>query len=616
MKSFRIVLNYARGFGFYSFLNIVFNILSAIFNLLTLLLFIPFLKLLFQDNVKPVVPVKPILDTSEGWLDGYKDYIGSYSNYLMDDYLFSNGKGNGLLYFCLFILVLFFLKNLTRYMAMYYLAVIRNGVVMNLRKQLYGKLISLPVGYFTNERKGDLISRLTNDVTEIEVSVMSSLELIFREPFTITIFLLSMLVISPSLTLFSLILMPISALIIGRVGKSLKRTSAKGQSKMGEVVAGIDEMIGGLRILKAFNAEEQSKKNFDKTNSEYNNISIRMFRKRDLSGPMSEFLGSAVLITLVWFGGNLILGGNADDLNGEAFIGFIIVFSQLIRPVQGIATAHSNINKGLAAKDRVDEILNTHNAIMEQKDALPVTDFNSEIRFENVTFKYETEDVLKNISFTIPKGKTVALVGQSGSGKSTIADLVPRFYDTTSGDVLLDGVSLKKLKAKDIRSFMGIVSQESILFNDTIAGNIALGDPNPDFKRVEEAAKIANAHEFISNLENGYLQNIGERGMKLSGGQRQRVCIARAVYKNPPILILDEATSALDTESEKLVQDSLSSLMKNRTTLVVAHRLSTIQHADEILVLQKGEIVERGNHTDLYAANGVYRKLCDMQSFV
>lgn len=616
MKSFRIVLNYARGFGFYSFLNIVFNILSAIFNLITLLLFIPFLKLLFQDSDKVVIPVKPILDTSSGWLDGYKNYIGSYSNYLMDDYLFSAGKGNGLLYFCIFILVLFFLKNLTRYMAMYYLAVIRNGVVMNLRKQLYGKLIGLPVGYFTNERKGDLISRLTNDVTEIEVSVMSSLELIFREPFTIIIFLLSMLVISPSLTLFSLILMPISALIIGRVGKSLKRTSAKGQSKMGEVVAGIDEMIGGLRILKAFNAEEQSKRNFEKTNSEYNKISIRMFRKRDLSGPMSEFLGSAVLITLVWFGGNLILGGNADDLNGESFIGFIIVFSQLIRPVQGIATAHSNINKGLAAKDRVDEILNTHNAIMEQKDALPVTEFNSEIRFENVTFRYETEDVLKNVSFNIPKGKTVALVGQSGSGKSTIADLVPRFYDTTSGDVLLDGVSLKKLKAKDIRSFMGIVSQESILFNDTIAGNIALGDPNPDLKRVEEAAKIANAHEFISNLENGYLQNIGERGMKLSGGQRQRVCIARAVYKNPPILILDEATSALDTESEKLVQDSLSSLMKNRTTLVVAHRLSTIQHADEILVLQKGEIVERGNHTDLYAANGVYRKLCDMQSFV
>ncbi len=616
MKSFRIVLNYARGFGLYSFLNIVFNILSAIFNLVTLLLFIPFLKLLFQDIDKAVIPVKPILDTSSGWLDGYKNYIGSYSNYLMDDYLFSNGKGNGLLYFCLCILVLFFLKNLTRYMAMYYLAIIRNGVVMNLRKQLYDKLIGLPVGYFTNERKGDLISRLTNDVTEIEVSVMSSLELIFREPFTILIFLMSMLVISPSLTLFSLILMPISALIIGRVGRSLKRTSAKGQSKMGEVVASIDEMIGGLRILKAFNAEEQSKKNFDKTNSEYNKISVRMFRKRDLAGPMSEFLGSAVLITLVWFGGNLILGGDTNELNGESFIGFVIVFSQLIRPVQGIATAHSNINKGLAAKDRVDEILNTHNAIMEQKDALPVTEFKSEIRFENVTFRYETEDVLKNISFTIPKGKTVALVGQSGSGKSTIADLVPRFYDTTSGDVLLDGVSLKKLKAKDIRSFMGIVSQESILFNDTIAGNIALGDPKPDMKRVEEAAKIANAHEFIANLENGYLHNIGERGMKLSGGQRQRLCIARAVYKNPPVLILDEATSALDTESEKLVQDSLSQLMKNRTTLVVAHRLSTIQHADEILVLQKGEIVERGNHTDLYIANGVYRKLCDMQSFV
>lgn len=501
-------------------------------------------------------------------------------------------------------------------MAMYYLAIIRNGVVMNLRKQLYDKLISLPVGYFTNERKGDLISRLTNDVTEIEVSVMSSLELIFREPFTITIFLISMVVISPSLTLFSLVLMPVSALIISRVGKSLKRTSAKGQAKMGEVVSAIDEMIGGLRILKGFNAEEQSKKNFDKVNSEYNKISVRMFRKRDLSGPMSEFLGSAVMITLVWFGGRLILGGDADGLSGESFIGFVIVFSQLIRPVQGIATAHSNINKGLAAKDRVDEILHTHNAILEQKDALPVAEFKTEIKFDRVTFRYETENVLKNISFSIPKGKTIALVGQSGSGKSTIADLVPRFYDTTEGEVLLDGVSLKKLKAKDIRALLGIVSQESILFNDSVAANIALGDPHPDLKRVEEAAKIANAHEFISKLEKGYHQNIGERGMKLSGGQRQRLCIARAVYKNPPVLILDEATSALDTESEKLVQDSLNQLMKNRTTLVIAHRLSTIQHADEIIVLQKGEIAERGNHTDLYAANGVYRKLCDMQSFV
>jgi subfamily B ATP-binding cassette protein MsbA len=617
MKSFRIVLNYARGFGWYSFLNIVFNILSAIFNLVTLLLFIPFLKLIFRDeNAEIIAPVKPVLDTSDGVLNGYKSYIASYSDYAMNDYLFSAGKTNGLLYFCLFILALFFLKNLTRYLAMYYLAIIRNGVVMNLRKQLYEKLISLPVGYFTNERKGDLISRLTNDVTEIEVSVMSSLELIFREPFTITIFLISMVVISPGLTLFSLILMPVSALIISRVGRSLKRTSAKGQAKMGEVVSAIDEMIGGLRILKAFNAEDQSKNSFDKVNSEYNKISIRMFRKRDLSGPMSEFLGSAVMITLVWFGGKLIIGGDTNDLSGESFIGFVIVFSQLIRPVQGIATAHSNINKGLAAKDRVDEVLHTHNAILEQKDALPVTDFKSEIKFENVTFRYETENVLKNITFSIPKGKTIALVGQSGSGKSTIADLVPRFYDTTDGDVLLDGISLKKLKAKDIRALLGIVSQESILFNDTVAANIALGDSKPDLKRVEEAAKIANAHEFISNLENGYHQNIGERGMKLSGGQRQRLCIARAVYKNPPVLILDEATSALDTESEKLVQDSLNQLMKNRTTLVIAHRLSTIQHADEIIVLQKGEIAERGNHADLYAANGVYRKLCDMQSFV
>lgn len=385
---------------------------------------------------------------------------------------------------------------------------------------------------------------------------------------------------------------------------------------MGEVVSTIDEMIGGLRILKAFNAEEQSKKHFEKVNNEYNTIAVKMFRKRDLASPLSEFLGSMVMVTLVWFGGNLILEGTDAEMNGESFIGFVIVFSQLIRPIQGIASAHSNINKGLAAKERIDEILNTHNAILEQKDAQPVSEFNSEIKFEKVSFRYETEDVLKNISFTIPKGKTIALVGQSGSGKSTIADLVPRFYDVTGGEILFDGTALKKLKAKDIRSFMGIVSQESILFNESVAFNIALGDSNPDLKRVEEAAKIANAHEFISKLENGYLQNIGDRGLKLSGGQRQRLSIARAVYKNPPILILDEATSALDTESEKLVQDALNQLMKNRTTLVIAHRLSTIQHADEILVMQNGEIAERGNHTDLYAANGVYRKLCDLQTFV
>ncbi len=617
MKSFSIVLNYAKGFGFYSFLNIVFNILSAIFNLFTLLLFIPFLKLLFRDETVALVqPVQPIFDSSQGTLEGYKNYLVSYADFLMNDFLYSAGKSNGLLYFCLLILALFFLKNLTRYFAMYYLAVIRNGVVTRLRKQLYDKLLSLPIGYFTNERKGDLISRLTNDVTEIEVSVMSSLELIFREPFTITIFLFSMIVISPSLTLISLLLMPVSALVIGRVGKSLKRTSKKGQSKMGEVVAAIDEMIGGLRILKGFNAEEQSKNNFNKTNTEYNQIGIRMFRKRDLASPMSEFLGSMVMIVMVYFGGSLILQGDGNALSGEAFIGFIIVFSQLIRPVQGIATAHSNINKGLAAKERIDEILQANNPIIEQKDAREITEFKESIEFKNVGFAYESEPVLKNISFTIPKGKTVALVGQSGSGKSTIADLIPRFYDVTEGEIWMDGQPLQKLKAFAIRAQLGIVSQESILFNDTVARNIALGDNQPDLKRVEEAAKVANAYEFIEKLEHGLQTNIGDRGMKLSGGQRQRLCIARAVYKNPPILILDEATSALDTESEKLVQEALTQLMKNRTSLVIAHRLSTIQHADEILVLQQGEIVERGKHQELYNKNGVYRKLCDMQSFV
>lgn len=614
MKNFLLALRYAREYKFYSWLNIFFNILSAVFNIAILLLFIPFLKLIFNDGQTIAVPVKPVLDTSLGWLDGYKNYCSSYFEYVMNSFVSSSGAEGALIFICFLILFLFLLKNITRYFAMYYLAVVRNNVMRDLRDKLFSKFIALPLGYYTEERKGDLITRFASDVYEVEVSVMSTLELIFREPFTILISLLLMTAISPELTLFSLILLPISALIIGRVGRGLKRTSAKGQQKLGDVVSQVEEAISGLRIIKGFTAEQHVKNRFSKHNEWYNKLSIRLYRKRDLASPLSEFLGSAVLIALVWFGGKLILNKDSH-LTGQEFIGFVIVFSQLLRPIQGIATAYSNINKGIASSNRIDEVLNASERIEEKQDAEHIEEFKNEVTLKNVDFSYREAVVLKNINFTLKKGKTIALVGPSGSGKSTIADLLPRFYDVIQGEVILDGMNIKNYKLKSLRKLMGIVSQESILFNDTIAYNIALGDERPDMKRVEEAAKIANAHEFISKMERGYSSNIGDRGSKLSGGQRQRLAIARAVYKNPPILILDEATSALDTESEKLVQEALNHLMQNRTTLVIAHRLSTIQHADEILVLQNGEIVERGNHEQLNNTNGLYRKLCDMQSF-
>ncbi len=615
MKSFFIALRYAAEYRFYASLNILFNILSALFNLFTLLLFIPFLRLIFREGEVQMTGA-PVWDTSEGWLHGVKTYASAYTDYQMLTWISESGKAGALLHICLVILVLFFLKNLTRYLAMYYLAVIRNGVVRSLRRNMFVKLVALPLGYYTEERKGDLLSRITNDVYEVELSIMSTLELIFREPFTIFIFLISMIVISPSLTLISLLLLPLSALVIGRVGKSLKRTSVKGQARMGELVSAIEEAISGLRIVKAFTAEKAVQEKFDSLNEDYNRLSVRLYRKRDLASPLSEFLGSCVMIALVWIGGKMILSEEETGLNGEAFIGFIIVFSQLLRPIQGIASAYSNIHRGMASVARINEVLDASERIVEKPSAVAVNDFQEAIEFREVDFSYVAAPVLQQVSFRLEKGKTIALVGASGSGKSTIADLVPRFYDVKAGAILLDGVDIRDCRIRDLRSQMAMVSQESILFNDTVLHNIALGDPSPDEARVKEAAVIANAHEFIEKLPEGYHSSIGDRGSRLSGGQRQRLAIARAVYKNPPLLILDEATSALDTESERLVQEALNNLMKNRTTLVIAHRLSTIQHADEILVLQEGRIVERGTHQDLYARAGVYRRLCDMQSFV
>ncbi len=516
------------------------------------------------------------------------------------------------------VVVLFFLKNLFRYLAMFFVSPIRNGVVRDLRNKMYNKILWLPLTYFSDERKGDLISRMTSDVQEIEWSIMQSLEVVFREPITMILFLSTMVIMSPQLSLFVFILLPIAGLLIGQIGKSLRRTSAKSQAKMGVLLATIEETLSGLRIIKAFTAEKFFNEKFSKLNDEYRKLMIRLYRKRDLSAPMSEFLGAVVLVIVMYFGGQLVLGAE-QKLEPSVFIAFIAIFSQLIPPAKAFSEAYTNVQRGLSSVDRINKILDGEITITDKENALPVKSFSNSVEYKDVSFAYykgESGWALKNINLKIEKGKTIALVGQSGSGKTTLADLLPRFYDTAQGEILIDGKNIKDYKIKDLRGLMGIVSQESVLFNDTIFNNIAFGLNNIKEEDVIAAAKIANAHDFILQMPEGYQTNTGDRGSKMSGGQRQRISIARAILKNPPILILDEATSALDTESERLVQDAIIQLMKNRTTLVIAHRLSTIQHADEIIVMQKSEIIERGKHAELLAKNGVYKRLYDLQAFV
>jgi subfamily B ATP-binding cassette protein MsbA len=572
-----------------------------------MVMLIPFLKLIFNEQFT-VVP-RPEWNSVAG-LGGY---LEQYYNYQMSEFILSNGKTGALGFVCVTMAFTFLLKLITRYLAMYYLAVIRNGVVADLRQQLYTKMVILPLGFYSSERKGDMISRATGDVMDVEHSIMNSLELMFREPLAIILSLSVMFYMSVELTLFGLILIPVSGIVIGRISRSLKRTSAKGSAKMGELVSNLEETLGGLRIIKAFNAQKHVNGQFSNLNNEYRRLMIKAYRKRDLASPLNEFLGSMVLIALVWFGGRLIIEGTDSNLTGEEFIAYIIVFSQLLRPVQSIAGSMAHINKGMASLDRITNILEAEDTIPEKSEARPVGEFKDKIEYCNVIFSYGNEPVLKNINLTINKGKTVALVGESGGGKSTLADLLPRFYDTSGGGIYIDGQEIKDLKIQQLRGLFGIVAQESILFNDSVYNNIAFGMENITLTEVEAAARIANAHEFISQLPQGYHSNIGDRGGKLSGGQRQRISIARAVLRNPAILILDEATSALDTESEKLVQEALDHLMKGRTSIVIAHRLSTIQHADEIIVLQKGEIAERGTHRELWELNGIYRRLCNMQ---
>lgn len=597
-------------------LVIIFNFFFIIFNLLSLVLFVPFLKLIFasDSNLAELQQQKPDWAARENFFE----YCGDYYNYLMAEFVGESGAEKALLFICVSVLAAFFLKNLFRYAAVYYQSYLRMAVVRDLRRQLFEKSIYLPLSYYSEERKGNLLSRMTSDLNEIEIAVVFALQMIFREPLAIIIHLIILFYWSVELTMFSLILMPVSAFFISRIGKSLKRTSAKGQKQMGQLLSLIEEAIGGVRIIKAFTAEKSILRKFDKENDHHQKLLTRAFRKRELSSPLNEFLGAVVLIVIVWYGGNIILNKDLNAMmTGDEFIAFIIVFSQLLRPISGLASGFAQMSKGSASVDRINAVLDVDEAIKNPVNPIEKSTLDEKLELNQVSFSYvEGEPVLKDISFTLLKGKTIALVGESGSGKSTISDLIPRFHDVQSGAVKLDDTDVRAMRKEDVRKLISIVSQESILFNDSIRNNIAFGKPDASLEEVIEAAKVANAHEFIESFEAGYETNIGDRGNKLSGGQKQRISIARAILSNAPIMILDEATSALDTESEKLVQDALDKLMKNRTSLVIAHRLSTIRHADEIIVLRKGEIVEQGTHDDLIAANGYYKSLCEIQQVI
>lgn len=605
MEYFKKILRFAKPYRKYGFLNIFFNILYALFSALSFAALIPMLDVLFTPEKK--VLHKPVY-TSFGQL---KDYLQDYINYEVTAYS-GDDEMKGLVLVIGLVLVLFLLKNFFNYLAMYFITFLRNGVLKDIRNSMYQKIVSLPISFYSEKRKGDVIARITSDVLEIQHSFLSILELIVREPLTILFTILIMFGISTELTLFVFIFMPIAGMIISRIGKSLKKQSDRVQKEQGEFLSIVEETLGGLRVIKAFNSESRFYKTFTGSTSRFFHFSNQLLNRQNLASPTGEFLGILVIGVLLWFGGKMVLIDGT--LDASSFIAYMGLAYNILTPAKAISKASFGVKKGNAAAERVLEILETENPIAEKPDAISKENFETGITIKDISFKYEDEYVLKNFNLQVPKGQTVALVGQSGSGKSTIANLVTRFYDVNEGDIKIDGVDIKDFTKKSLRNLMGLVTQDSILFNDTVKNNIGLGKENASEEEIIEAAKIANAHDFIVELPNGYNTNIGDSGNKLSGGQKQRLSIARAVLKNPPIMILDEATSALDTESERLVQDALEKMMKNRTSIVIAHRLSTIQNADTIVVLQKGEIVEQGSHTELLAANGAYKKLVEMQS--
>ena len=535
-------------------------------------------------------------------------------NYFLSTIIQNEGKIQALWIISVFVVIAVLFKTGFFYLARFVMIRVRTGIIVDLRNAVYRKLLKLHMGFFTNERKGDIISRMTNDVNEVEFSIVQSIEILFKEPMTIIIYVAALIYLSPELSVFMLILLPLTGLIIGRVGKSLRKKSVVAQDKLGGLISIIEETLSGMRVIKVFNAQNRMNDKFISNNESYNRVITRIWRRRDLASPLSEFLGTLVVVIIMWYGGRMVLSGTSE-LTSQDFIGYLIVFSQIINPAKTFSNAYYNIQKGLASAERIDFIIQAEQKIKNPDDPKTFSDFNEKIEYRNVSFKYVDDFVLKNVNLTIPKGQTVALVGQSGSGKSTMVDLLPRLHDVNEGQILIDGLDVRSILTHDLREKMGIINQEPILFNDTIFNNIAFGIEGATQEQVVEAAKIANAHEFIEATPDGYDTVIGDRGSKLSGGQRQRISIARAILANPPILILDEATSALDTESERLVQEAITRVMKNRTSIIIAHRLSTIVHADVICVMQEGEIVEQGSHEQLLALNGVYKKLYDLQTF-
>ena len=615
MKDFlRILRRFVPPYKKFMVWNVIFNVLSAILNLFSFALIIPILNILFKisDETYNYTDWTFATFSFEAW-KATPELLKNNFFWFVSDMIETKGGSFTLIILGVFLIVSTFLKVGTMYMAFYTMIPIRTGVVRDIRNQINRKITELPLGFFSEERKGDIIARVSGDVNEIETSIMSSLDMLFKNPILILIYLIGMIAISWQLTLFVFILLPFAGYVMGTVGKKLKRKSFEGQQQWGYLMSQIEETLGGLRVIKAFNAEAKIQDRFEKSNETFRRLTNRIYRRQQMAHPMSEFLGTATIAIVLWYGGTLILSSNSP-IDASTFIYYLVIFYSIINPAKDLSKASYAIQKGLASMDRVDKILKAESNINDPEDPKPIA-LTESICYRDVWFKYQHEWVLKGIDLTIPKGHTVALVGQSGSGKSTLVDLLPRFYDVDKGSITIDGTDVRDATLYDLRSLMGNVNQEAILFNDTFFNNISFGVEGATLEQVQEAARIANAHDFIMASEDGYDTNIGDRGGKLSGGQRQRISIARAILKNPPILILDEATSALDTESERLVQEALENLMRNRTTIVIAHRLSTIRNADEICVMHEGEIVERGRHEELIALDGYYKRLCDMQSF-
>ena len=607
MKEFlNILRRFVPPYKKYLVLSVVFNILSAVLNIFSFAALIPILQILFQTGETEAAT--GMMSLSDGDL---KDVLMNNLNFYVSQLIAETGQAMTLLFIGLFLAVMTFLKTGAYFLSSATIIPIRTGVVRDIRNQIYRKITALPIGFFTEERKGDIIARMSGDVQEVENSIMSSLDMLFKNPILIIAYFSTLLFISWQLTLFTIVIVPVMGWVMGIIGRKLKRRSIKAQEMWSDTMSQVEETLGGLRIIKAFCAEDKMNRRFGNINTEYRNNLMKVNIRQSSAHPMSEFLGTVMIVIVLWFGGILVL--NNQTISGPTFIYYMVILYSIIQPLKDFSKAGYNIPKGLASMERIDKILLAENVIKEKDNPRHISEFCNKIEFRNVSFKYDQKWILRNINLTIEKGKTIALVGQSGGGKSTLVDLIPRYYDVQEGEILIDGINIRDLGIRDLRQLIGNVNQEAILFNDSFRNNIAFGVENATQEQIDNAARIANAYDFIMQTEKGFDTCVGDRGSRLSGGQRQRVSIARAILKNPPILILDEATSALDTESERLVQDALERLMKTRTTIAIAHRLSTIKSADEICVLHEGEIVERGTHDQLVAIDGYYKKLNDMQ---